>query len=51
MDFSHGKNLEPASLSQKHLPTQPMPLQLFIERAARQLQFFKHRFHIALVPG
>ncbi|MNN95296.1 hypothetical protein D3C81_2140800 [compost metagenome] len=28
-----------------------MPLQLFIERATRQLQLFKYRFHIALVPG
>ena len=27
-----------------------MPLHLFIEGAARQLQFFEHRFHIAFVP-
>ncbi|TWC11724.1 hypothetical protein FBY05_13632, partial [Pseudomonas sp. SJZ083] len=28
-----------------------MPLHLFIEGPARQLQFFKYRFHVALVPG
>jgi hypothetical protein len=28
-----------------------MPLHLFIESPARQLQLFEHRFHIALVPG
>lgn len=27
-----------------------MALHLFIEGAARQLQFFEHRFHIAFVP-
>ncbi len=28
-----------------------MPLHFFIEGPARQLQFFKYRFHVALVPG
>ena len=39
------------SFTEKHLSVKPMPLHLFIERPARQLQFFKHRLHITLVPG
>ncbi len=39
------------SLGEEHLARQSMPLHLFIEGPARQLKFFKHRFHIALVPG
>ena len=35
----------------EHLAGQSMPLHLFIKGTTRQLQFFKHRFHITLVPG
>ena len=41
----------PIQALQKHLASQPMALHLFIEGAARQLQLFEHRFHIAFMPG